>query len=140
MPIITYKNTPPDAVTFAQFRETCGWGHISENLAQKAVNNSLVFVSAYKGGCIVGFGRVIGDAALNYYIQDLIVEDGARGQGIGKEIFKKLLTSIMEQASEGATVGLMSAVGKEQFYEQFGFAKRPSHIYGAGMSLVLGGG
>lgn len=138
MSTIIYQHTPPDASAFAKFRASCGWGRVSEVLAQKAIDNSLVFVSAYKGGQLVGFGRVVGDGALNVYIQDLIVSESMRGEGIGKAILNKLLAEIGEMCPEGVTIGLMSATGKEQFYEQFGFQNRPSHIYGAGMTLILG--
>lgn len=138
MSAITYSNAPPNAHAFAEFRASCGWGRVSEAVAQDAIDNSLVFVSAYKGEQLVGFGRVVGDGVLNVYIQDLIITDEMRGQGIGKAILGKLLSEIREICPEGGTVGLMSATGKEQFYEHFGFQKRPSHIYGAGMTLVLG--
>lgn len=138
MSVVTYENTPPNACAFAEFRESCGWGRVSEALAQKAIDKSLVFVTAYAGESLIGFGRVVGDGALNVYIQDLIIAENMRGQGIGKAILGKLLAQIREMSPEGIVVGLMSATGREPFYEQFGFQKRPSSIYGAGMSLVLG--
>lgn len=138
MTLLTYNNTPPDAAAFAEFRAACGWGRVSEALAQKAIDNSLVFISAHKGEQLVGFGRVVGDGALNVYIQDLIIGETMRGEGIGKAILGKLLNEIGEICPEDVTIGLMSATGKEQFYEHFGFQKRPSHIYGAGMTLILG--
>jgi len=125
---------------FADFREKCGWGQISEDVAKTAIANSLVFISTYRKEQLVGFGRVIGDGALNYYVQDLIVEKAWQGQGIGKAILAKLLAEIGKQAVAGATVGLMAASGKEQFYERLGFIKRPSAKYGAGMIFVVGAG
>ncbi len=140
MALITYQNAPPDASTFADYRKECGWGKISETLAKTAISNSLIFISAYNKEHLVGFGRVIGDGALNYYIQDLIVEKAWQSQGIGKAILTKLLAEVDKQAVTGATVGLMAASGKEQFYELCGFTKRPNakHKHGAGMTLIVG--
>lgn len=138
MPVITYIKMPPSAAIFAQFREKCGWGMVSDDLAKIAISNSLVFITAYKGDELVGFGRVIGDGALNYYIQDLIVEENARGLGIGRAIMKELLAGIAGRACDGATIGLMAAAGKETFYEQLGFVRRLNTQYGAGMTLLIG--
>lgn len=138
MPMITYTKIPPSPAIFAQFREKCGWGTVSDDSAKIAILNSLVFITAYRGDKLVGFGRVIGDGALNYYIQDLIVEENARGLGIGRAIMKELLAEIIGRACGGATIGLMAAVGKEAFYEQLGFVSRPNTQYGAGMTLLIG--
>ena len=135
---ITYTKLPPSAAIFAQFREKCGWGTVGDELAKIAILNSLVFITAYKGDKLVGFGRVIDDGALNYYIQDLIVEENIRGLGIGRVIMKELLAEITERARDGATIGLMAAVGKEAFYKQLGFVSRPNTQSGAGMTLVIG--
>lgn len=40
---------------------------------------------------------------------------------------------IAENACDGAVVGLMSAKGKEEFYERFGFWKRPNENFGHSM-------
>ncbi|PHR59726.1 MAG: GNAT family N-acetyltransferase [Robiginitomaculum sp.] len=135
---IIYTYDAPSAQAFAQLREDCGWGRIGEALAQKAIENSLVFVSAYTQDALIGFGRVIGDGALNYYIQDLIVVEAYQGQGVGKTILGRLLESIDENAQSGASIGLMAAVGREAFYIQFGFEKRPNMVYGAGMTRNVG--
>lgn len=135
---IVYTHSSPCARDFIQLREDCGWGHIGKALAQKAIDNSLVFVSAHRQDVLIGFGRVVGDGALNYYIQDLIVVEAYQGQGVGKAILGRLLESIDENAQSGASIGLMAAVGREAFYIQFGFEKRPNMVYGAGMTRNVG--
>ena len=40
---------------------------------------------------------------------------------------------VKNNACPGAVVGLMSAKGKEDFYERFGFWKRPTDSFGHGM-------
>ena len=44
------------------------------------------------------------------------------------------MSYIGDNACEGAVVGLMSAKGKEELYEKFGFWKRPNENFGAGMN------
>lgn len=80
----------PSPDTFIQFRAACGWGRINEIQAELALSNSLYFVSAFHDDKIVGFGRVVGDGALNYYIQDLIIKADYHNQSIGSIIMKML--------------------------------------------------
>ena len=53
--------------------------------------------------------------------------------GIGQMILERVMIYIRENACNGAVVGLMSAKGKEAFYEKFGFWKRPNENCGHGM-------
>ena len=44
-------------------------------------------------------------------------------------------TSTPDHRFDNTIVGLMAAVGKEAFYEPYGFARRPDAGHGAGMTL-----
>jgi ribosomal protein S18 acetylase RimI-like enzyme len=80
-------------------------------------------------------GRVIGDGGMVYYIQDLIVLPEFQGQEIGSKMMDKIMAYISAHASHNTIIGLMSAVGKERFYERYGFTTRPTEKYGAGMTM-----
>ena len=132
------RHTPPAADEFAQFREAEGWGHISIDMAEAAIANSRLWVSAYEDDKLIGFVRIVGDGAVNYYVQDLIVKDGFRGLGVGRQLMAEIMLRLKPIAS-GATLGLMAVAGKEGFYESLGFQTRPSGNFGAGMTLTIGG-
>ena len=53
--------------------------------------------------------------------------------GIGKKIMDEIMIYIRENYTNGSMVCLLSAKGKEAFYEKFGFIERPNDIFGAGM-------
>ena len=74
---------------------------------------------------------------LYFYLQDIIVLPEWRGQGIGRLIIEVLLTEAKKIAPEGATLGLMAAHDKEEFYEKFGFEQRPTNRLGAGMTQFI---
>ncbi len=131
------SDVPPSIEEFVSFRADCGWGTIETATASKALNGSLFVRSIYADGTLVGFGRVVGDGALNFYIQDLIVKEEFRSKGLGTEIMTSLMDGIVALAQPGATIGLMAAYGKEHFYETFGFVKRPNNLYGAGMTVTI---
>ncbi len=127
-------NQPPSANEFAELRAACGWGSVDPVVAKRALAAGLMGVVARDGGRLAGFGRVVGDGVLYFYMQDIIVHPDFRGRGVGRLIVEALLAEVLKQAPVGATIGLMAAEGKEGFYEKFGFTRRPTNGLGAGMT------
>ena len=134
MPVIL-TDSAPDTATFIKLREQCGWGKIEPHIAERAIANSLLWMSANIDAGVIGCVRLIGDGALNLYVQDLIVEESHRGRGIGSKLMQTLLSNCEKVLPIGATIGLMSVTGKEPFYEAFGFQTRPVGRLGAGMTM-----
>lgn len=91
--------------------------------ADKALKNGLFNVSAICDGKVVGMGRLVGDGAMYWYLQEIIVLPEYQGNGIGKAIVNRLLEHIKSTAIPGTklSVGLTAVKGKEPFYEKFGF-------------------
>jgi ribosomal protein S18 acetylase RimI-like enzyme len=79
--------------------------------------------------------RIIGDGGMVYYIQDVIVIPDYQRQGIGTQMMDRIMAYIRLHASQSTIIGLMSAVGKEAFYEKYGFMVRPTDKLGAGMTI-----
>jgi ribosomal protein S18 acetylase RimI-like enzyme len=79
--------------------------------------------------------RIIGDGGLVYYIQDLIVKPEYQRKGIGKALMNKVIEYLRMHASRNSIIGLMSAKDKEHFYETYGFVKRPTELFGSGMTM-----
>lgn len=92
---------------------------------EKALKNNLFDVTAVYNGEVIGMGRLIGDGVMYWYLQEIIVLLEFQGRGIGTKIVNRLLDYIKENTSPGTfvSVGLTAAVGKETFYEKFGFFK-----------------
>ena len=80
-------------------------------------------------------GRILGDNGLAFYIQDVIVLPEYQGIGIGRQLMDRLMAYIRLHAKQNAFIGLMAAVGKESFYERYGFSIRPNQDLGAGMTM-----
>ncbi len=136
---VIITQSAPDTQTYINFRESCGWGDTDKALAKRAIDNSLLWVSASLEGETIGFVRLIGDSALNFYIQDLIVSHVHRGKGIGADLMEELFGCLKSVVPKGATIGLMAVAGKEKFYESYGFQTRPAGRFGAGMTLTYEG-
>lgn len=134
---IRFEEAPPHPEDFVRLRAECGWGEISLEAAKNALSRSVIDLSCFDGGDLVGMGRVVGDGVLYFYLQDIIVKPNYRGQQIGREIVAKLTEEAFMRAEVGATIGLMSAKGKEEFYRHFGFQERPDAHLGSGMTRFV---
>lgn len=101
-------------------------GFIERPLQQveAALKNGLFNVSAICDGKVVGMGRLVGDGAMYWYLQEIIVQPEYQGKGIGKSIVNRLMEHIKSTAIPGTIIdiGLTAVKGKEPFYEKFGFS------------------
>ncbi len=73
---------------------------------------------------VVGFGRIVGDGGLYFYIQDLIVHPEFQNNGLGRRLMDELISYVRGNAKFGAFVGLMAAKGLKEYYESYGFKAR----------------
>ena len=142
---ILYLENGLTAEALAGLRNREGWSFTEVSQARKALDHSFYSVAAVRGGETVGMGRLTGDGALIWYIQDVIVVPECRGQHVGATIVRMLVDYAVSRSEPGSNVAiaLMSARGKEPFYEKLGFYQRPNDHEGAGMMIRLrvpGGG
>ncbi len=112
------------AEDFVRLKTATGFMDRPLEQAEKAIRNGLFNVTAICDGKVVGMGRLVGDGAMYWYLQEIIVLSEYQGKGIGKSIVNRLLEHIRETAipGTGVEVGLTAVKGKEPFYEKFGFS------------------
>ena len=125
----------PSAEEYNQLRALVGWGVYERDVIVESLPHSLYCVCAFVGTEIVGMARIIGDGGLVYYIQDVIVKPDYQRQGIGTRMMDKVMAYLHAHARNNSIIGLMSAKGKEQFYERYGFVRRPNDRLGCGMII-----
>ena len=130
----------PSPEEYNQLRSMVGWGTYEHEVIAKALPNTLYCVCALIDNKAVGMARVIGDGGLTYYILDVIVIPEYQRQGIGTVMMNRVMGFIRAHASENSIIALMSARGKESFYERYGFVQRPNDRLGCGMTLFWPGG
>jgi GNAT superfamily N-acetyltransferase len=127
----------PTVTEYNTLRQLSGWPTFTPALAEKGLANSLFSVCvSNEQGLLVGFGRVIGDGAINLYIQDVLVHPDHQRTGIGKLVMTEIMNYIEPIGEKNTTTGLMCAKGKEKFYSDFGFIIRPNEKFGAGMIKI----
>ncbi len=114
------------AEEYIALRKSVGWWDTEQTATWTALKNSLYSLVVSENEEVIGFGRVIGDNGLYFYVQDLIMHPICQGKGIGRKIMDRLLDYINSNAQRGAFVGLMAARGLENYYKEFGFKTRPA--------------
>jgi ribosomal protein S18 acetylase RimI-like enzyme len=120
---------------YAELRDRVGWWKTDARATEAALKGSLFSVVLLQDGEVIGFGRIVGDGGLYYYIQDVMVDPAFRNKGLGKNLMKELMDYIRTHARSGAFVGLMAAKGLQAYYEAFGFRARDTDA--PGMVLVI---
>lgn len=128
-----------DVDTYLGLRKKVNFHPLTRDQAKKALDNSLYTLVAFRDGEAVGMGRIVGDGAVIFYVQDLIILPGVQGQGIGGLILETLKTYVINTGLPGTMVmfDLMCARGRERFYQKHGFISRPTDTLGPGMIQYL---
>lgn len=128
---------PPSADEFASLRSLISWRSPSLPVIQQSLDSSLFWVSLYRDNELIGCGRIVGDGAMYFYIQDIIVHPKYQNCGLGTIIMISINQYIEQTCQPGATVGLLAAKGKEAFYEKYGFVGRDGNTLGLGMCRFI---
>lgn len=124
----------PTLVEYRALCEAVRWGEVMNFEAAAALPRSLYAVVARANGMTVGMGRIVGDGAVFFYLQDVAVRPEYQGRGIGGEILDALVTWVRQNAPERSFLGLFAIKGTEAFYERFGFG---AHEHDVGMYQVI---
>jgi GNAT superfamily N-acetyltransferase len=136
---ITYRENALTVEMFNMLKCSIGRSELPKQQVQMAIDKGFCTIIAEHDGDVVGMGRLVGDGAMYFYIQDMAIKPEYQREGIGRAIVIKLMNYIREHCSleSQVTVGLMAAKGKEGFYAKLGFITRPNEIYGPGMIAYI---
>lgn len=91
----------------------------------KLITGSFAFAVAVdvQTGRAIGMGRVISDGVSDAYIQDIVVLEAWRGNGIGVRLVKILLEHCIRERL--LWIGLVAKPGMRSFYTPLGFEILP---------------
>jgi GNAT superfamily N-acetyltransferase len=111
----------PTVEEHASLFERVGWPWYGEEGTRRALGNSLFGAVAIRGEEVVGMGRVVGDGAIFFYLQDLAVDPAVQRLGIGASIVSSLLATAREHGPTTSFVGVFATPMAVDFYERHGF-------------------
>jgi len=118
----------PSAGEYLYITDQLGWtDDINDAVIPAALAASLFGVVAEIDGVVVGMGRIVGDTATFFYIQDVAVIPAFQGIGVESAIMDQLMMFLEENAPDKAVIGVFASCVKAPFYEQFGFSTSQPH-------------
>ena len=71
---------------YQALRRTTDWFQLADDVVEKSLDNDLFSVCVLDDDKLVGIGRIVGDGAIYFYIQDIIVIPQYQNKGIGTMI------------------------------------------------------
>lgn len=125
----------PTPQEYNMFRESAGWGKLDISIVEHSLPKSIYAVCAKIDSTLVGFGRVVGDGGLCFYIQEIIVLPEHQYNNIGTCILDHIMKYISKNATKRSYVAAMVGKGLEDWYSKYGFWSRPTKTVGPGMML-----
>jgi aralkylamine N-acetyltransferase len=94
----------------------------SRDAIEPMIRGSFCFMIAREeNGQIVAMGRAISDGASDAYIQDVVVLPPYRGQGVGRELMRRIVDCCLSHKIRW--IGLLAEPGTHAFYEDIGFSQ-----------------
>jgi GNAT superfamily N-acetyltransferase len=99
----------------------------------EALKNTLYSVVIYDDKRPIAIGRVVGDGRIAFFIKDVVVHPDYRNKHLGSMVINDLLDYIDSCCCEKPYIALMAMPDTEEFYEKFGFIRRPNENFGSGM-------
>lgn len=124
------KRNPVSFQQVVNLYKNTGWleshDEQSDNWVPILIAGSLCCFGAFHNRQLVGFGRAISDTVSDAYIQDVMVSDSYRGQGLGRRIVNAILEELRSRQINW--IGLISTPGTAEFYRRLGFSSLRGHV------------
>lgn len=126
---------------YNMLRASAVWMTIYPEQAKVGLKGSALLIAVKDGDITVGTARLVWDCGCAALIKDVLVLPEYQGRGIGTAMMTQIIDYLKSKLEPGYViqVDLMSAKGKETFYEKFGFSVRPRERQGAGMDMRITG-
>lgn len=132
----TIRDNQLQADDFIRLFASVGWGELPPDRVETALANSYATFSVQSGNKTVAMARLLGDGAMSFFLKDLVVKPEFQGSGIGSALLAHIEEYISFRLKPGwkGYLQLVSAKGKELFYQKQGYATHPHEHSGPGMS------
>ncbi len=115
-----YEDRLPTMAEFGGLFDSVGWPRYGTTTAAAALDGSLLGIVALADGEAVAMGRVVGDGAQFFYIQDVVVRPAHQGRGIGRQIVSRLMSAIEAMAPGTPFIGVFSTPDAVHLYRTLG--------------------
>ena len=117
------EGDPLDPALLRNLYEHAPWarGRTIEGIERMLKNTDYQF-SAWDGGSLVGFARVLTDGIYRATLWDVVVHPGYQKRGVGESLISRVLAHPVLGSVEKFWLNTRDKFG---FYEKFGFVRSP---------------
>ncbi len=124
---------------YMELRKNVGWVEFPLEQARACIDKAYMILCVRDDEKAIGVVRLLWDGGYIAFLSDVIVDREYQGRGIGRKLVEASIQKLKEGMKPGYKVKLTlnSALGKEHFYEKFGFRVRPNEEAGPGMDQWL---
>lgn len=118
--MIEYNNLSVEE--YISILNTVGWKIPSRRLLEKSLKNG-INVKCVIDNRTIGMARFVSDGGYAGLLMDVVIIPEFQGNGYGKLLINSLLNYLRSQLEDGEEmmIQLLSAPGKQSFYNLFGF-------------------
>ena len=110
------------AEEFSALRNASGMKSRSVEAAKIALKNTLFMVGLRNNEeKLIAFGRVTGDGATSFVVNDIMVDKLYQRQGLGTIIMNHINEYLDTVSSEDSFITLVADIPADKLYEKFGF-------------------
>jgi GNAT superfamily N-acetyltransferase len=107
-----------------------GWANTNMEAVTAALRNTLYAVVAVEDDLAVGMARVVGDGAMAFYVQDVVVLPKYQRQGVGTALMEAVMSNFRRSTPRRSAIGLFTGRNLAGFYERHGFEGPETGLYG----------
>ena len=118
---VTIVERLPTAAEYLDVIAAVGWRPRERRAVEIALGNSFYAVCAEREGRVIGFGRVIGDGGLHFYLADVIVVPPHQRRGVGTRIVAALTRYVESLPYPNTLVAVLPTPGLAGFYAAHGY-------------------
>jgi GNAT superfamily N-acetyltransferase len=129
----TFHEELPSVEVYNRLRHAVGWSAQDPKKVEEALPRSVYTVVAKYKNEVIAFARIVGDGAICFHIQAIVVDPQHQGNGIATEFMKCIMAYFEKNACANAYIGVFVGKNLEAFYERYGFWIRPTDNMGPGM-------
>ena len=125
-----FSSAKPQVEDYLRLRFDSGMGEKVLAHAATALKGSLFTACLYDGETLVAFGRVVGDGAISFVVNDIMVHPGYRRQGLGDRIMSAIDDYFDQHAHADSYICLIANQPADKLYLKHKFAYLPDHKCG----------
>jgi len=122
---LRFSSERPSVEDYCKLRVDSGMGEKVYAHAKTALTGSLFTACLYDGEALVAFGRVVGDGAISFVVNDIMVHPSYRRQGLGDRIMSAIDEYFDAHAYADSYICLIANQPADKLYLKHKFAYLP---------------